>query len=51
MQDYFLVHTQLLKAIVEDFKMVVTSLESKHLACFVALDSVGFFLSYEGRKK
>ena len=34
----------MLKAVVEDFKMLIaTVLESKHLACFVALVTVGLF--------
>lgn len=44
MQHYILDHTELLKAVVEDFKMVIpTALESKHLACFVALVTVRLF--------
>lgn len=35
---------ELLKAVVEDFKMLIaTVLESKHLACFVALVTVRLF--------
>lgn len=50
----FLTYTELLKAVVEDFKMLIaTVLESKHLACFVALVTVRLFKlqRVKGKKK